>query len=114
MATLKTFWLSYDLGLQGDYANLYAWLDNHKAKECGDSLALFQFLCKNQDEPEQEILKDLTDSVTFSKRDRIYLVWMERREPRKLKGKFLVGGRKSAPWEGYGNLLESSLDVIDE
>ncbi|MHB9292468.1 hypothetical protein Holit_01566 [Hollandina sp. SP2] len=34
-------WLSYDLGIKGDYANLYIWLDEHKALECGDSIATF-------------------------------------------------------------------------
>jgi len=34
-------WLSYDLNIKGDYENLYIWLDAHKAKECGDSMATF-------------------------------------------------------------------------
>jgi hypothetical protein len=29
------YWLIYDLGLQGHYDELFAWLDQHKAKECG-------------------------------------------------------------------------------
>ena len=35
----KFIWLSYDLGIGGDYESLYSWLDNHEAKECGDSVA---------------------------------------------------------------------------
>jgi hypothetical protein len=32
-------WMSYDLGVKGDYEGLYAWLDDHEAKECGNSVA---------------------------------------------------------------------------
>lgn len=30
-----------NLGVQGDYEGLYAWLGEHRAKECGDSVAVF-------------------------------------------------------------------------
>ena len=33
------FWLSYDLGINGDYDGLYRWLDRQGAKECGSSMA---------------------------------------------------------------------------
>ena len=37
-------WMSYDLGVSGDYEGLYAWLDDHNAKECGNSVAwVFSF-----------------------------------------------------------------------
>ena len=29
----KAIWLSFDLGIGGDYPGLYKWLDNHKAIE---------------------------------------------------------------------------------
>lgn len=29
----RTIWISYDLGVQGDYEGLYGWLDTHKARE---------------------------------------------------------------------------------
>lgn len=35
----KRVWISYDLGVQADYDGLYQWLDEHKARECGDSVA---------------------------------------------------------------------------
>ena len=40
----KFIWLSYDLGIRGDYESLYSWLDDHEAKECGDSVAFLSFL----------------------------------------------------------------------
>ena len=36
-------WMSYNLGVTGDYEGLYAWLDEHNAKECGNSVAWFSF-----------------------------------------------------------------------
>ena len=30
-------WISFDLGVKGDYEGMYAWLDSKDAKECGDS-----------------------------------------------------------------------------
>ncbi len=41
----KMVWISYDLGVKGDYEGLYAWLDDHKAKECGNSLAALEYDC---------------------------------------------------------------------
>lgn len=44
LTTVKSaIWLSYDLGVNGDYEGMYAWLDNHGAKECGGSVAYLQF-----------------------------------------------------------------------
>ena len=41
MGVKKIFWLSYDLGIKGDYTGLYTFLDSVDAKECGDSVAFF-------------------------------------------------------------------------
>ena len=38
----KAIWLSYDLGIQGDYESLYQWLDSQGAIERGDSVAFFK------------------------------------------------------------------------
>lgn len=35
----QSVWLSYDLGVDGDYEALYYWLDAHEGRECGDSMA---------------------------------------------------------------------------
>ena len=39
--------LSYDLGFQGNYSELYKWLDTHKAQECGDSYCRFIYEFKS-------------------------------------------------------------------
>ena len=48
MAT-KVYWLSYDLGVGGDYDGLYAWLDDHNAKPCGQSVAFFAYSTNRSD-----------------------------------------------------------------
>jgi hypothetical protein len=99
MAKKKTFWLSYDLGLKGDYNSLYTWLDKQKAKECGDSVAYFEFICST-DNPNEEVKKDLIENVDFNKTDRVYIVWRDNTSLAN-KGMFIIGNRKPAPWEGY-------------
>ena len=66
-------WLSYDLGIKGDYESLYSWLDKQKALECGDSIATFFW-------EDVENIKE--DNNT---------------------GSFIVGKRKAAPWDGYSS-----------
>jgi hypothetical protein len=103
--TMKTLvWLSYDLGLKGDYESLYAWLDNHGARECGDNLAVFSYEVR-EDLP-QELKRDLKKNVTLEKRDRIYIMWSD---GRKAKGRFLFGSRKGPRWTGYGS-HEAAVD----
>lgn len=94
----KTVWISYDLGVRGDYEALYAWLDNHDAKECGNSLATMEY--EYTKSLVDELQEDLSQNISVAKHDRIYVIW---REDRKIKGKFLFGKRKAAPWSGYGS-----------
>lgn len=105
----KTVWLSYDLGVKGDYEGLYAWLDDHEATECGDSIAYFKFKVKNQESLLDELKYDLSEHVNFSKRDRVYVIWKINDS---IKGKFIFGKRKASPWEGYGS-EESGVDEIN-
>ena len=97
----KTIWISFDLALGGDYENLYAWLDDLEAKECGSGMAVIEF--ETQGDIPGELKTVLTECVSFAKNDRVYVIW---REGDKIRGKFLVGKRKSAPWKGYGAAVE--------
>lgn len=102
----KLIWLSYDLGIRGNYEGLYSWLDDREAKECGDSVASLWFSSEKGDFP--EVLKtELEEEIELDKHSRIYVVW---RENGKLKGRFLFGKRKRAPWAGYGTLHEEYED----
>ena len=44
---VKTLWISYDLGVRGDYEGLFQFLGEANAKECGSNLGVFTFEVKN-------------------------------------------------------------------
>jgi len=102
----KLVWISFDLGVSGDYEGMYAWLDNHSGKECGDSLAAIKY------EPKLDMIaemkSDIKKSVELNKKSRIYIIY--RSDDGKMKGSFLCGARKQAPWTGYGISQEESSD----
>ncbi len=95
----KTFWISFDLGLNGDYENLYRWLDSNNALECGDCLAVIKDF-----KYEGDFLEYLKNSISKNveireNKDRIYVVY---KDGEKIKGKFIFGSRKqNPPWKGY-------------
>lgn len=94
---MKNFvWISFDLGVQGDYESLYRWLDAHEAKECGDSVA--GLLYEHQGDLLDNLKKELKSVIEINSKTRIYVI---RRESGKLKGKFIFGNRKRAPWSGF-------------
>ncbi len=86
------YWLSFDLGLRGNYDSLYAWLDTMKAKECGDNVATFV-----TDKTRAQIKKELSD--VLDEKARIYLIDM------KNGGGFILGKRKVAQWAGFAEAL---------
>jgi hypothetical protein len=64
----KRFWLSYDLGIDGDYDGLYGWLDRIKAIECGDGLASFALdVGKSRDIPGKGIVSTSSGVVKIRK-----------------------------------------------
>ncbi|MCZ8295860.1 MAG: hypothetical protein O9297_01420 [Flavobacterium sp.] len=68
--------LSYDLGLKGDYTNLYRILDEFNAIECGNNLAA---LAINVDANDFDTIYDtvqklISKRVAISANDRIYLI----------------------------------------
>ena len=92
----ETIWLCFDLGVRGDYESLYSWLDRHSAKECGDSLAWLWY--DYSGDLVEELKSDLRQAVALDRRSRIYLL---RLMGGRVRGKFLFGNRRSAPWSGY-------------
>jgi hypothetical protein len=91
------YWLSFDLGLQGDYESLYGWLDKQKSKECGGNVATFVSK-KTRD----QIVRELSSILDLKKKPRIYIV------STKQGGKFIFGHRTLASWTGYAQVsLES-------
>jgi len=106
----KTIWISYDLGVRGDYDGLYAWLDDKGAKECGSSVAVIK-VADLEDSICEKIKKEIGEKVKVDSRTRIYLIY---RDPATNlnKGRFIFGGRRSSPWEGYGE-KSSGVDTED-
>ena len=99
-------WISYDLGVIGDYEGIYSWLDSRGAKECGDNLAFLTY-CHTGDLIEC-LRDDISKEVILDKRSRIYAVRMVEGQ---VKGRFVVGRRKTAPWEGYGDVDDDTEDA---
>ena len=102
---MPRYWVSFDLGLRGNYEELYAWLDSQGAKECGDGVASFvsnksrEQIISELKKLEQPPIKSLPGSRTTA---RIYLITM------KEGGKFIVGKRRAAPWTGYAPTEQES------
>ncbi len=110
----KAIWISYDLGIEGDYRGLYKWLDQNKAIECGDN---FAFLQKQFPSKESDFLKILKDEIkefaSIKKNDRIYII--HRTKDKKVSGDFIFGSRKRAPWEGFAEIKGmNSKDTLEE
>jgi hypothetical protein len=94
------YWISFDLGLMGSYNRVYEWLDSLGALECGPGLATIQST-KSRDELSSEIQELVKDSP----RARAYIISMGQ------GGRFVAGGRKAAPWEGFA---ATALSAVDE
>ena len=96
----RRYWLSFDLGLQGRYDELYAWLDRHGAKECGDAVATFR-----SDKSRDAIKAELEQVLNVERSPRIYIISMPE------GGRFIIGRRKVAAWTGYA---QTSMDSGEE
>ena len=86
------YWLSFDLGLRGKYEELYVWLDNMAANECGNNVATF-----STKKTAVQIRKELFDLL--GEDARVYLINMHH------GGTFIIGKRKRSPWVGYGGAV---------
>ena len=105
---INTLWLHYDLGIRGDYDALYAWLDQHKAKECGDSLAVFKFSYRR--DLQKEITAELERLTQGHSSARFYVIYRDP-ESNKNKGFFARGGRRASPWEGFSPASTPTADI---
>jgi len=74
----QAIWISYDLGIKGDYPELYRWLDTHKAKECGNSFAYITY--QYNTDISKELKADLIKNIAFNPGDRIYALVLEKHE----------------------------------
>ncbi len=105
---MKNFvWLSFDLGVNGDYEGMYIWLDRHKAKECGDSIACFWY--EYSGDLLRSIKKDLGTNVKLNGKSRIYVIRLDL-DKNIMRGKFIFGSRRSPPWAGLAGTGEVAED----
>lgn len=100
MANNKGIWLSYDLGLKGDYTGLYTWLDGLGAKECGDSVAFFLVKEYKGVAIKETLKQEIPKHVKLNPTDRIYIVYKDYDSGQAI-GSYIFGGRKRSPWDGY-------------
>ena len=93
------YWISFDLGLMGNYSHVYEWLDSLGAQECGPGIATITST-KTRDQLAVEIQRLLKGAP----RARAYIISL------KQGGRFVLGGRKASPWEGFAATSASSVD----
>lgn len=106
---MKAFlWLSFDLGVRGDFEGMYQFLGEHDAKECGDSMGAFWFEYKK--DLLTELTKQLKEAVAFDKRSRVYVIVPK---GNKHVGKFIVGTRRAPPWTAYLPSQQEEEDVSE-
>lgn len=109
----QAIWISYDLGIKGDYPGLYRWLDLHKAKECGNSCAYLKY--EFTDDIRTELKADLERNISFNPGDRIYVVISVIHQGKEqYLGQFLFGNRKASPWEGFAPNSDTTTDTTTE
>ncbi len=98
----RRYWLSFDLGLQGNYENLYEWLDNMEANDCGGNTATFVT---------DKTVKTLQEDLKFlDEKARIYIVFYHP-DKKSFVGRFILGKRKRPQWAGFGGpAFESKED----
>ena len=94
-----SIWLSYDLGIKGDYEGLYQWLDGFDAVECGNSTAFFKIDIDEHEDVADRIESEIRKHVDMKKGERVYIIY--RKSENRIAGKYIVGNRKSNPWAGY-------------
>ncbi|MDR1811105.1 MAG: hypothetical protein LBR34_12035 [Prevotella sp.] len=111
-----TIWLTYDLGVGGDFPSIYSWLDDKKAVECGNNVAYLIFRCPDNINSDEEFVKflksELEEKIKFKPGNRIYIVRkaFDQYEQGKTIGSFVIGKRKANPWEGFGETTENKID----
>jgi hypothetical protein len=95
----KSIWLSYDLGVRGDYSGLYQWLDNADAVECGNNNAFFKMDVEATEDVIEKLKSEISKNVDIKNGERFYVIY--KKADGKCAGKYIFGNRKANPWTGY-------------
>ena len=102
----RSIWLSFDLGIGGDFENMYAWLEDHQAKECGTGIAYVPSY-EYEGELLESLNSDISEKVQLDQRSRVYVIFTDEG---RAKGGYLKGKRRAPPWTGYGSSSELEYD----
>ncbi|GHT65993.1 hypothetical protein AGMMS50239_26740 [Bacteroidia bacterium] len=109
-----SIWMTYDLGVGGDFRGLYSWFDDHEAIECGNNIAYFKYKYADSIHTDKEfansLKQDLSKNIKFTPSNRIYIV-RKSIEKGNTIGTFIVGKRKANPWEGFGTKPDNTIDA---
>lgn len=97
------YWISFDLGLTGDYSQFYEWLDSQYAEECGSGMASFV----STKTPDQ-IVAEIREILKGNSRARAYII--SKLPDERFGGKFVAGSRKAPPWAGFAVHASSAVD----
>jgi hypothetical protein len=95
----NNIWLSYDLGIRGDYSGLYQWLDDIGAEECGNNVAFFKMEIEESEDFLEKLLAEIKRNVEMKSGERFYVIY--KRPDGKYAGKYIIGNRRANPWKGY-------------
>lgn len=104
-------WISYDLGIEGDYSGMYTFLDRCGALECGDSVARIKNYSYTGN-IKSFLSEELKKEVNGIESNRVYYAFYSK-ENRALRSGFLFGKRKVAPWKGFSEDLTSLFEDDD-
>lgn len=103
-------WLSYDLGIDGDWDGLDRFLDECEALECGGNLATFRFEFESEHTLVPELTAAVKKAVDLSKgRPRIYAMYGI--HDYDVKGEFIAEHRQPARWLGSAT---TEIDTVDQ
>jgi hypothetical protein len=109
---VSSIWICFDLGVRGDYTSLYTWLDERGAKECaGNGVAFLKY--EHEDLVDRAIKLEFRRMLAADPSARVYLIYRDR-EANKLKGVWIMGRRKGAPWAGFGPTPSPSDEEEDQ
>jgi len=103
----QMIWLSFDLGIRGDYEGMYQFLDSRHARECGNGVAALTF--EYDGDLVATLKAALGEAVSFDNKSRVYVIYHS--EDRKAHGRFIVGKRKQPVWTGFGAETVDEEDV---
>ena len=88
-------WISYDLGKNGDFANMYRWLKGYEALECGNSTAQIWYSKGRGKKLVPSLRKEIEEAINVNKDTRIYIIY--RGAKNTLHEKWLIGQNDPDP-----------------